>query len=278
MNFLTLWKRLVRFFLNLFSCHIPRPRPKISLLIPFSSRNRVRRRTLNWLLEYWEHELPEAEIIVRSSRGRVFCKGEALNRAMKKARGKIIVIIDSDAYISGDVLSLCADRMLEELENHLWYVPYRHLYRLTKEASEFILDSHPACPIRLSSPPPPEFIEKGGDKSKYGHRYGAMCMMFPKEAYDILGCFDERFKGWGGEDIALLRALDTLYGKHKTTENDILHLWHPFLGENYTTRKWEGQASGGVNNELANKYNKATGKPSKMRKLVDKGCKKKNCK
>lgn len=279
MSFLTLWKKLRKFILNIFSpqhCH--KPRPKISLLIPFSSRDRVRIRTLKWLLEYWSYELPEAEIIIGHARGRIFCKGEALNRAMKKATGKIIVIIDSDAYISGDVLTTCADRMLEELDNHLWYVPYRHLYRLTKEASEMILDSHPACPIRLSSPPPPEFVESNGHKSKYGHRYGAMCMMFPREAYDILGCFDERFKGWGGEDVALLRALDTLYGKHKTTENDILHLWHPFIGANYTTRKWEGQSSGSANNELANKYNKATGKPMKMRKLVDKGCKKKKCK
>ena len=620
MNYLMFSKRLRIFFLSLIGYKAPRP--KISLLIPFSSKNRMRRRTIKWLIEYWRHELPEAEIVIGRSRGRVFCKGEALNDAMRKATGRVIVIIDSDAYIEGQVLEECADKILEQLENNLWYVPYRHLYRLTECATEIILDSNPYCPVRLSSPPPPEMIESNGHKSKYGHRYGAMCMMFPREAYDVLGCFDERFcvdtkteifttegwksyktlrsgdnaltlnhqtgksewkevqtvnvfteekqkmlsmesrnhsslstpnhrwpvvrnsqnpkngdkyqvrefktsetfnnedlvpisakcnnlpiiplwsnalveliawfwteghiyklrdkrngntvslsqsisvnpekcerikkalteefgeasefirqgrsilhwgkqtkdiprwnekpdksgamvvdinaeggkilqllapnkvpsynfllsltqeqldlfieisimadgcnqnlaqknrdmaeafqfacilaghgtsmrerslgpekeiqhgykmnnicirsaenfkpsrsnpewinyeggvwcptlenstwlarrngtvyftgnTGWGGEDIALLRALDTLFGKHKTTENDILHLWHPFIGEDYKTRRWEGQSSGNINNKLASKYNKATGKPEKMRRLVNRGC------
>lgn len=252
--------------------HHHQPRPKISLLIPFSTGDRWRKNSFEWLLKYWRHELPDAEIIIGKSRSRVFCKGEALNYAVKKSRGKVLVIMDADAYIPGKVIEYCADRILEEQEHHLWYVPYRNLYRLTKGITERILASNPECPLRLPSPPPEEDVENNRHKSKYGHRYGAMCMVFPREAYDILGCFDERFKGWGGEDVALLRALDTLYGKHKTTSNDILHLWHPFIGANYKTRVWKGQKHGGINDRLASKYNKATRQPSKMRKLVDEGC------
>jgi hypothetical protein len=117
-----------------------------------------------------------------------------------------------------------------------------------------------------------EFIERNGHRSKYGHRYGAMVMMFPREAYYTLGCFDERFKGWGGEDVALLRALDTLYAKHKTYRSCIYHLWHPFIGYSYKDRRWAGQHKGNVNSELANKYHRASRHPLKMRELVNEGC------
>ncbi len=252
-------------------------RPKISLLIPFSSTDKARKASFKWLLEYWKHELPDAEIIVGKSKSKVFCKASALNDAFEKSTGKVIVVLDSDAYMDGAVLNRCADRIIEELNrgHRIWYVPYRHLYRLTKKASKLILDSDPANPYKFPSHPTDDDIENTGDSSKYGHRYGAMCTIMPREAIETLGCFDERFdKGWGGEDISLLRALDTLYGKHKTTNNYILHIWHPFYGADYKTRKWAKQEIAGGNTNLANKYNRASGRPSAMRELVDEGCKK----
>lgn len=257
----------------MFKRKIKKEQPKISLLIPFSSNDPIRRRSFKWLLKYWRCELPEAEIIIGKSKSKVFCKGEALNNAVSKSTGKILVILDADAYISGGVINYCADMILKELDNHLWYVPYRYLYRLRKNITKLILESDPCDPVRLSYPPSPEFVEDSGNRVKYGHRYGAMIMMFPREAYETLGCFDERFKGWGGEDIALLRALDTLYGKHKTTDNEIFHLWHPFIGDSYRTRMWKNQKSGNVNSRLASKYNQATRRPTQMRELVDEGCK-----
>jgi glycosyltransferase involved in cell wall biosynthesis len=243
------------------------------LLIPFSSNDPSRTANFKWLVKYWKHELPDAEIIIGRSRSRIFCKGEALNHAVRKSKGKVLVILDADAYLPGKVIEDCANLILENLDNHLWYVPYRNLYRLTEAITRYILCTDPEDPYRPPSPPPPEYVENLGHHSSYGHRYGAMIMMFPREAYDLLGCFDERFKGWGGEDVALLRALDTLYGKHKTTKNDVLHLWHPIIGHNYKTRRWDGQTSAGDNFRLASEYNKAIISPARMREIVDEGCK-----
>jgi len=263
-------KQLRVFIANIFL------RPKISILIPFYSDNKDRKKAFKWVKRYWKYELPHAEVIVGRDRKwweckhTVFCKNKALNDAVSRSRGKVLVIMDADAYIRGEYINRCADRILEELDNHLWYVPYNRLYRLNKEITNCILASNPECPVRIPSPPPNEWVENAGHSSKYGHRYGAMCMMFPREAYDTIGKFDERFKGWGGEDIALLRALDTLYGKHKITYNDILHLYHPFIGENYKTRKWEGQEKEGTNGWLANAYHKASRNPTAMRTLINK--------
>ncbi len=243
-------------------------RPKISLLIPFSSTDPLRKRNFKWLLEYWKCQLPEAEIIIGKSNSKIFCKGEALNNAVRKSTGKVLVILDADAYLSGKVIDRCATRILEELDNHLWYVPYRRLYRLNKSVTRLITDSDPCNTWMPIHPVEPKWIENAGHSIKYGNRYGAMIMMFPREAYYTIGKFDERFKGWGGEDVALLRALDTLYGKHKTTDNDIFHLWHPFIGANYQNRRWKGQDHGSVNANLANRYHHATRHPTEMRALV----------
>lgn len=247
-------------------------RPKISLLIPFSTQDPIRERSFKWLLKYWLHELPDAEIIIGRSKSRVFCKNEALNDAARRSRGKVLVILDADAYLSGRIIHRCADRMLEEQKrgNNLWYVPYRRLYRLTKKATERILVSDPKNPFRYPSVISNEHYENT-DKIQYGHRYGAMIMMFPREAYELIGQFDLRFSGWGGEDIALVRTFDTLFGKHKTVDEAVFHLWHPFFGETHVERKWEGQDTGGANSRLNIEYYKAHKKPKEMRRLIDEG-------
>lgn len=266
--------KLRAFLASIFFIERHKIRPKISLLIPFSSKDPIRKRSFRWLIEYWKNELPDAEIIIGKSKSEIFCKGEALNDAVNRSKGEILVILDADAYIDGRIIDRCANRILEEIHhgNRLWYVPYTNLYRLNKWSTNNVLNSDPKDPYRFTSPPPPWDIENQGHTSKYGHRYGAMLMMFPREAYYTLGCFDERFRGWGGEDVALLRALDTLYAKHKNTKNDILHLWHPFIGDDYKSRRWDGQDKGSVNSELANKYHRASRHPSRMRELVWEGC------
>lgn len=267
--------RLLRkLFIKLFKRKSKKVQPKISLLIPFSTNDPVRKASFKWLKKYWKKELPEAEIIIGKSRSKIFCKGEALNNAFNKSTGKVVVVLDSDAYMSGEIINHCADRILEESQRGypLWYVPYRHLYRLTKDASTKILHSNPSTPLRLEKHPSISDFENTGDTSQYGHRYGAMITIIPREAIETLGCFDERFKGWGGEDVALLRAIDTLYGKHKSIDTSVYHLWHPILGETNKKRIWANQESAGGNDNLTNKYNRATGNPTAMRKLIDDGC------
>jgi len=247
-------------------------RPRISLLIPFHGRDRQRRILLRWVLAYWRNALPEAEIIIGRASGNPFCKTRALNRAAMRSRGRVLVILDADAYIDADVVESCADRIIEKHRNgqRLWFVPYRKLFRLTQEATEKVLRSLPEFPFKFPSPPNSEDVECM-TKASYGHRYGAMIMMFHREAWEIIGGFDERFVGWGGEDVALLRALDTVYAKHKSTPNQILHLWHPRHGQSYRSMKWKGQSYSNMNDRLAMQYHRATRLPSIMRRLIEEG-------
>jgi hypothetical protein len=249
--------------------------PRISFLVPFAADKASphRQRVWNWLEEYWKWEMPDAEIVMGRSTGEVFSKTEAVNDAASRASGRVFVILDSDAILDGPVIKRCASAIDEAIrwERRLWYIPYRHLYRLTEEATERVLTSDPRRPMRFHSPPPRDEVEstKG---SMHGHRFGAMIQMMPRQAFEEVGCMDKRFSGWGGEDVAFVRALNTLYSKARTTDNDVLHLWHEKIGDGHLDRMWQGQINPRSNENLASRYSRATGDRAKMRALVDEGC------
>ena len=123
--------------------------------------------------------------------------------------------------------------MARKNKKKLWFVPYRKFYRLTQEASEVILNSKPSNPIKYIGEPPEIHLLNntpfnGTSGSSYGHWYGALVQIMPKEAFKEVGGWDERFRGWGGEDHAAMRAMDTLYWPHKTLPTPVYHIWHPF--------------------------------------------------
>ena len=248
--------------------------PQISLLVPFRADPKTprRERTWNWLKEYWKHELPDAEIVMGYSRGTMFSKTAAVNDAARRAQGNIFVILDSDCYIRGEMITACAGRIEESLKRDqgLWFIPYRRLYRLTEQASDTVLASSPQDPYRFPIPPDQVDVESTIG-SMHGHHFGAMIQVMPREAFEYIGGMDTRFKGWGGEDVAFVRALDTVYSKHKTTSNDVLHLWHPNIGLTHKDRMWQGQVDPRANERLASRYNAATGDRVRMKALVDEG-------
>ncbi len=253
----------------------PRPRREVqlSIIVPMRAKVRsVRRAHWKWLKAYYSNALPNAEIVTADSGGRVFSKTVAVNRAVRKSHGRILAIVDADAYLDADIIQYCADRLdhAAKLGHRRWFIPYRRLYRLTALATNRIVHSDPTHPLRLPSPPNHEDIESTVG-SMHGRRYGAMLVIYPRAAFDEIGGMDARFRGWGGEDVAFARALDTLWGNHKTVDADILHLWHPKIGSDFHTRMWGGQTKPEPNNHLASRYGAATGDRARMRALVDEG-------
>jgi hypothetical protein len=47
------------------------------------------------------------------------------------------------------------------------------------------------------------------------------------DVWDDIGGIDERFVGWGGEDIAFGVALRCLYGPPLEVRGALTHFWHP---------------------------------------------------
>lgn len=207
-------------------------------------------------------------------------KSRAINHAARRARGRVFVVLDADTYLDAHVVQRCADNIEKAVRHgkHLWYVPYDHLYRINHEATMGLLDTNPHLPYSVSSPPPESWLEhgpgpygvdpSGGRARDHGHEYGALIQMMPREAFFKVGGWESRISGWGSEDVSALMALDTLYGQHEVTRNDVLHLWHARLGTNWETRKWVGQTHTPANSRLAQRYQAASGEPGYMEQLV----------
>jgi Glycosyltransferase like family 2 len=257
----------------------------ISILVParIADQDVERRRSWDWLQKYWRSALPGAEIVIGSDpdAGEVpFSKSVAVNDAASRAHGEVLVIVDADVYIAAEaVLESAAEiRLAERRCRNLWFMPYRHLYRLTKEASERFLRSDPSTPPVV---PVTEMeitnIGKfdGTPFSEIGHWYGAMIQIMSRKAFRTVGGWDQRFRGWGGEDHAAMVAMDTLYGPHKTLPGEILHLWHRVIVPDSThdpkgkKRLWLGQEDSQNNDTLSGRYYYSNGNPHRMRKLVN---------
>jgi len=275
----------------------------ISIIIPFRRSRKYPRQAENfaWVKAYWRCQLPGAEIIVGKDRKcwSPFSKSAAVNAGARKAKGDILVIADADGYIPVQAVTFCAAeiRRAREKGQRLWYIPYRQFYRLTETASLRVLRSDPCAPYKFPNPPHPDDEDSTGTHpgrhnhhrhrkhhhhhwsgSKRGHWYGAMCQIMPREAFDEVGGWDERFRGWGGEDHSAMRAMDTLYWRHKTIAGQVLHLWHPMMGKDGTKdwvdwkdRLWDKQKTAGSNGRLAARYSVAFGDRKRMRALVNEG-------
>ena len=263
----------------------PRVEERISILVPFQTKDFFRIIDWAWILLYLRCHIRDVQIVIgvdRSSKRpwwdlrdpRVFSKTHAINDAFRRSNGDIIVILDADVYLKAKVIKHCAHRLRVYRKQGLryWFMPYDMIYRLTREATAELLESDPCWPLEIPDPPPPCDVE-GYDGS--GPGYGALVQIMPREAFEAVGGHDERFRGWGGEDVSFLYALCTLWGPFKQTHNDVLHLWHPRLvigqGRNYQTRVWEGQDSPQPNNRLAAAYKHANGDRDLMLSVIHSG-------
>jgi predicted glycosyltransferase involved in capsule biosynthesis len=205
----------------------------ISLLVPFRSDNGIRAEVFEWLMEYYKHELPGAEIIISDDDrqpDQPFCKTMAFNMAADRAKGDIFVLLDADCYIPGSVLISAATkiRSFEKRGVPLWFIPYRNFYRLNELLSADLVASNPKNPMRFHAKLDRSALDEVSGIS-HGHHYGALIQVMPRTAWETVGGMDIRFRGWGSEDVCFMKAVDTLYGPHKTIDTPVYHVWHPKL-------------------------------------------------
>lgn len=242
-----------------------------------------------WLRRYYEYHLRDFEIIMGTDKASVhrwyrrhpkaFSKSAAVNNAFKHSHGDIIVILDADCYINPAIITHWAARLRAQRRAGIrsWAVPYRYLLRLTEEMTKELLATSPDCPFYFVKTAP-SFEVEGSDGSGWGHVYGALIQIMPREAFVLVGGWDERFRGWGGEDRAFLQKLDALWGHYQNTPNVVYHLWHPkFIaaagidkdGRRAEIRSWEGQTTIRSNDWLSWQYEFAKNDPAKMRQVMD---------
>jgi predicted glycosyltransferase involved in capsule biosynthesis len=159
--------------------------------------------------------LPGVEIVIGPSE-EPFNRSAARNTAFAGSHGDVLLIADADTIFHADQILAAVEMVQKE---RTWVIPYAWYYNLSEEVTDNILELDPG-----------ETILEPANPSLWEHKIvsWAGLLVMPREAFEEVGGYDERFEGWGFEDNAFRLALDTLWAPHQRIDwGYCLHLWHP---------------------------------------------------
>jgi N-terminal domain of galactosyltransferase len=221
----------------------------VSIVVPFRPDGAERERNWKWLRARYERLYPDWEIVEGTCEGQ-WSKGEAVNPAVARSSGDVLVIADADVMVGEQALPAA----VRELEGAPWVIPHGLVYRLTEKATRAVISGElRAGPTRL----PRARLARRPLKGPSG---GGMTVA-RREDFEAVGGIDERFTDWGGEDISFARALDTLIGPHLRLDEVMWHLYHQPM------RRRPPNRASGANEALAAHYLDAAGDPVAMAAL-----------
>jgi hypothetical protein len=210
----------------------------VSILIPFRGDNGPRSRLFGWVCERWTRTFPEAELVIGdSSRPGLFNRAEARNRAFKASTGDLLVIADADTIIRVSQVQTALTLVDAGVP---WVLPYDIYYNLTELYTEALLEDEPDSVL----------IEP----FEWDHKIESWAgvLVLPREAFDAVDGYDERFVSWGGEDNAFQHSLDVVWGQHQRISGFVCHLWHPRGDADFSNPDWP------KNQQLLNRYRSAS--------------------
>lgn len=215
---------------------------------PVGTSGEWRLRSFNWLAARWAALCPEYEVIVAApddyADPGTFNRPQAINRAVLQASGAVLIVADADTAFDAGWPQAAVESIYSG--RSAWVLPqwYR---RLARRSTSRLVRRDPDGPIE-------GIVEEETEYSWSG------LVVVPRDGFDACGGFDERFTGWGHDDIAFGVAMETLWGYHSRLPGQATHLWHPSpLEHNY------GQPNNTAQRELAEEYVAAADDVAAMR-------------
>ena len=177
-----------------------------------------RQRLWNFARARWEAAYPDTPIVEGSSPPGLFNRSAAINDG---AFGDwdIAVVIDADVVCSARQVNSAIERASQSNRVVLAYSQYRGL---TPNMTARILDGYEDI-FAFEETERPWLVP--------GTRYvtdfhESSCVVIPRAVFDKCQGFDERFVGWGQEDVAFMQAARILTGPVTRVEGPVWHLWH----------------------------------------------------
>jgi GT2 family glycosyltransferase len=168
---------------------------------------------LDWILSRYECLMPEVQVILgrHNADGNFFNRSLARNNGVERSKREILLIADGDTIPEAE--SIRAG--LDALENAPWVIPYSkdQYFNIDIQSSDKILDGNPCSQIRNFT---------------WDHQLlsWAGLLLIRREDFYKVGGYDERFVGWGHEDVAFRIKADHDLGKNVRSPGRALHLWH----------------------------------------------------
>lgn len=178
-----------------------------------------RRLALDYTLNYWASIMPYRQpwqLIVEPGRDDAsFTRASALNTAIRKAAGDIIIQSDPDSVLATKTQIVEALRLAALADGLV--VPHDMYLYLTEEATEYVYRGRPLDAVLPS------------DCHDVGRDGAGNVTVFSRATWARSGGFDERFGLWGGDDAAFRYATEAFCGPVRRVPGNMIHLWHPRL-------------------------------------------------
>jgi hypothetical protein len=183
----------------------------VAVVIPYRGTTPERERAYATVSRALHDMLPDAVFLAVDSGHEPFNRAGTRNLGVRLAADAgcdVVVLCDADTIPEKQPL-LAA---IEAAKDGRLHTPYHRFLGLSEKGTSDYLAGVPvsACEVELD----------------YAWSVGGVFVSTPG-AWEKLGGMDERFTAWGGEDVALVRAADTLLGQSVRHRGVIVHLWHP---------------------------------------------------
>lgn len=194
----------------------------VRFLVPWRSDDEYRDKLWDYCRARWERDFPGIPIVMGESPPGPFNRSAAINDAAE-GEWDIAVVLDADV--------MCKAEQVHEAITAAWGMGHLTFafdeYRgLTPHMTAKVLSDEP---VRNQwSPQPqwqaPEVWNKGVRFRSTIHE--SSVVVVPRELWDELDGFDERFVGWGQEDVAFAQAARVIGGETHRIPGPVWHLWH----------------------------------------------------
>jgi hypothetical protein len=187
-------------------------------LVPRRRDNGPRDAIWEYAKARWQRYHPDVAIVEGHHDEGLFNRSAAVNRASEAAGDwDVAVVIDSDVILNQTSVDEAIDRALS-LGKVTW--AHRRWRGIREDATTRIIADRRDFGPEISRDEVDLICERTNPIS------WSCCIAIPRPVFDDMGGFDERFEGWGFEDMAFQSLVVGLYG-HERVEGDVIHLWHP---------------------------------------------------
>ncbi len=201
---------------------------KVVILVPWRSDDSERAAVWKVCRARWEALFPDWPLFEGRSPDGPFNRSAAINDAARQAGDwDVAVVIDADVMLrEGNVRE--AVKRAAKTGKVTW--AHRRWRAISEEATKRLTRPDRAWAEAMLGKGGIERSDLDADVDliieKTTRISWSCCIAIRRDAWDTIGGFDERFAGWGFEDIAFQAASGGLVGWDRV-EGDVLNWWHP---------------------------------------------------
>lgn len=183
---------------------------EISIIIPYQYNGERREYLFQIIKKQYENDFPNTEIIVSEDKIKPFNKSIAINKGVERSNGDIIMIADADTIVPKNYLL----NSIQILDGFIF--PFKFYHFLNEEETNKFLQTSKASDSNA-------WIIK----NDFGVRNTGGVQIVTRELFEKLGKYDERFTGWGWEDLEFVwRVYDELGDVPILDYGHAYHMWH----------------------------------------------------